>query len=126
MFSSDGGTTWKLETAPSQINTNQDILFYWKADIYCSVMHTTDGGITWLPYAKEKQEHFCGAYLKDSNTGYNIASEFLGKVSEVISIYNKKDEINNLVGNPQQCTEYFNNPEEGWALGWCVKNYSKK
>lgn len=93
----------------------------WSAEIYCSVLQTTDGGSSWLPYTKEKQEHFCKVYLKDPNVDYKTASEFLAKVTKYILENLTKNRIDNLINHPKQCTEYYSNENEGWALGWCVK-----
>ena len=109
----------------SMTSINSSSEFYWQADIFCSVMQTTDGGNTWIPYEQGKQEHFCGVYLKDENTGYDIAGDFLSKVTEKIKTCSEKNELDLLINNPQKCTEYYRNAEEGWALGWCVKNYRK-
>ena len=68
--SSDSGNTWffKSQSLKSKGPENKNNL--WSADIYCSVMHTNDGGLSWSAYDKEAQEHFCGVYLKDNNSGY--------------------------------------------------------
>ncbi|MDZ7623611.1 MAG: hypothetical protein U5J96_04070 [Ignavibacteriaceae bacterium] len=36
---------------------------------------------------KEKQEHLFDTYLKDTNTGYKVASEFLNKVTSGITYH---------------------------------------
>ena len=91
LSTNNGGATWTEINEKSFIQEGSENNYkLWSADIYCSVMCTTDGGMTWEPYLQEMQEHFCGVYLKDENTGYKIASEFLHKVSEKIfaAIYN--------------------------------------
>ena len=123
LITSNGGTNWVINTNHSQDNSEIVEQFNWTADIYCSVMLTTDAGITWFPYDKGKQEHFCGVYLKDKNIGYNIAGEFLNKVTTKILDCSKNNELDLLIDHPQQCTEYYRNENEGWALGWCVKDF---
>lgn len=125
LATSDGGKNWKAESNnESGIQTTYSD-FEWKADIYCAIMKTTDGGNTWFPYENGKQEHFCGVYLKDENSGYNVASEFLQKVTMEINNYYLTNKLDALIDHPHQCTEYYRNPEEGWALGWCVRNFNK-
>lgn len=118
----DGGESWKFKSSNYHVIAESKEKYLWEADIYCSVMKTTDSGETWFPYKKEFQEHFCGVYLKDRNTGYNIASEFLNKVAAKIFSCYENHKLNLLIDTPQQCTEYYSNGSEGWALGWCVKN----
>ncbi len=125
LITSDAGKTWLPENEFSSVSQKISNQFLWKADIYCAIMNTTDGGKTWLPYDQEKQEHFCGVYLKDENTGYNVASDFLYKVTNQITIYSEKNELDLLIDHPQKCTEYYRNAEEGWSLGWCVQNVKK-
>jgi len=120
----DAGKTWLL-TDFSSIGQKNHSQILWKADIFCSIMKTTDGGVTWFAYDQEKQKHFCGVYFNDENTGYKIASDFLNKVIERVIYYTKKDELDQLVNHPQKCAEYYRNAEEGWALGWCIKNFGK-
>ena len=125
LATTDGGRTWNNNKDFRYVSEKPSTQILWKADIYCSVMKTTDGGNTWFPYEDGKQEHFCGVYLKDANTGYKVANDFLNKVTnEIIACY-EKDKLDSLVDHPQQCTEYYSNPDEGWALGWCVKNLIK-
>ncbi len=123
LASEDGGKNWNAGTGTGYVDEKNANEIFWKADIYCSIMKTNDGGNTWVPYEDGKQEHFCGVYLKDENTGYNVASEFLSKVTGKINSYVIDNKIDSLIDHPQQCTEYFKNAEEGWALGWCVKNF---
>ena len=70
-------------------------------------------------------EHFCGVYLKDKNSGYSIASDFLNKVTAKILANSKNNELDLIIDHPQQCTEYYRSADEGWALGWCVKDLKK-
>lgn len=121
----DGGINWGEESAARFISNTTNSEFIWKADIYCAIMKTTDGGNSWYPYDEEKQEHFCGVYLKDENTGYKVASEFLNKVTMEINYYFLTNKLDSIIDKPNQCTEYYTNPEEGWALGWCLRNFNK-
>ena len=125
LATSDGGKNWKAESKDEPGIQATDSDFEWKADIYCAIMKTTDGGNSWIPYEEGKQEHFCGVYLKDENTGYKIASEFLNKVTMDINYYYLINNLDSLLDHPQQCTEYYKSAEEGWALGWCVRNLKK-
>jgi len=125
LITADGGKRWTLNEESSAAYPKTADLILWKVDVYCSVMKTTDGGNTWFPYEEGKQEHFCGVYLKDVNTGYRVASDFLNKVTNEINNYSKNNKIDSLVDHPHQCTEYYRNADEGWALGWCVKNYNQ-
>ena len=118
----DGGKSWTAANNISFINLKTTPEILWRADIYCSIMKTTDGGNTWLPYEEEKQEHFCGVYLKDPNTGYKVASEFLNKVTSEINNHYENGNPDALIDHPHQCTEYYRSADEGWALGWCVRN----
>jgi hypothetical protein len=97
--------------------------YLWSAEIYCSVMRTNDGGTTWIPYLQEPQEHFCMVYFKDNNTGWKVAEEFLNKVVNKINTCIENDDIESLVDQPQQCSEYYTNVDSGWALGWCVRDF---
>ena len=122
----DSGNTWIYKSAeynPEKPNY-QDII--WSADIYCSVLRSTDGGLNWSAYTKEAQEHFCGVYFKNENTGYQTADEFLNKVSSMIFDYLNNKNITSLIDSPQQCTEYYTNENEGWALGWCLRNFNMR
>lgn len=123
LITNDGGTNWIINQMYAGLSNQNAEEYIWTADIYCSVMQTTDSGITWFPYDKGKQEHFCGVYLKDQNSGYNIAADFLNRVTAKIFECSGNNEINLLIDHPQQCTEYYLNGGEGWALGWCVKNF---
>jgi hypothetical protein len=125
LFTSDGGRTWNLRSNISFISEKTTPEILWVADIYCSIMKTTDGGITWLSYEEEKQEHFCGVYLKDPNTGYKVASDFLNKVTSEINTHYKNGNLDLLLDRPHQCTEYYKSADEGWALGWCIRNIKK-
>ncbi len=121
----DGGKNWAVEKEVSFVSIKDTDPILWKADIYCSIMQTTDGGNTWFPYVQEKQEHFCGVYLKDPNTGYRVASDFLNKVTNEIISYSENNKLDSLIDHPHQCTEYYKSADEGWALGWCIKDYNK-
>lgn len=119
----DGGVNWKLNSDKIDFTNSVVDKNYWSADIYCSVMQSTDGGESWIPYSGERQDHFCKVYLKDPNVDYKTASEFLSKVT--INIVDKISckKIDDLINQPTQCTEYYCNENDGWALGWCVKNF---
>ena len=121
----DGGKSWAFEKEVSVVSIKDTDPILWKADIYCSIMQTTDGGNTWFPYEQGKQEHFCGVYLKDANTGYRVACDFLNKVTNEIVSYSENNMLDSLIDHPHQCTEYYKSADEGWALGWCVKNLIK-
>ena len=125
LITTDGGKSWTLNEESSTASPKTSDLILWKVDVYCSIMKTTDGGNIWFPYEEEKQEHFCGVYLKDVNTEYRVASDFLNKVTNEINNYSKNNKIDSLVDHPHQCTEYYRNADEGWALGWCVKDYNQ-
>ena len=45
----DGGKSWTINANKSEGNSENVQQFNWTADIYCSVMQTTDAGITWFP-----------------------------------------------------------------------------
>jgi len=122
-ISKDSGKTWeyvKDNNGATKSNKDKKV---WSADIYCSVLQTTDGGKSWLPYTNEMQEHFCKVYLKDPNVDYKTASEFLAKVSKEILGNLSHNRIESLINHPKQCTEYYSNENEGWALGWCIKEF---
>lgn len=122
-ITADGGASWKyIENTVESIE--QDTAENsWRTDVYCSVMNTIDGGKNWIPYSKEKQEHFCKVYLKDPNVEYKTAYDFLEKVTRDIYTSVLTNGIEALVEHPQQCAEYYSNELEGWALGWCLKNF---
>ena len=119
----DNGKSWSI--TPITDKKKQPSNYLWSADIYCSVMRTTDGGITWVPYLKEPQEQFCAVYFKDKNTGWKVAEEFLNKVVNAIIKYSQHDDIESLVDQPNQCTEYYTSADSGWALGWCIRDFEK-
>jgi hypothetical protein len=125
-ITTDSGMTWNYRPGDLEIKKSNNNKTIWSVDIYCSIMQTTDGGANWLPYSKDKQEHFCKVYLKDPNVGYSTASEFLKKVTEKIIIKIKNNDIAKLINHPQQCSEYYSNEIEGWALGWCIKDLKIK
>jgi len=104
LTTTDGGNTWEADKHFTFASGKLSTQILWKADIYCSIMKTTDGGNTWFPYEDGKQEHFCGVYLRDANTGYKVANDFLNKVTnEIIACY-EKDKLDSLVDHPRQCT----------------------
>jgi len=115
------GSNWKFINDKKVIDKSPANNSLWSADIYCSVLQTTDGGSSWLPYTKERQEHFCKVYLKDPNVDYKTASEFLAQVTKDILDSLSKNNTEGLINHPKQCTEYYSSENEGWALGWCVK-----
>mgnify|MGYP001217530058 FL=1 len=125
-ITTDGGATWKHIDNAAEILKQDTSANIWRADIYCSVMHTIDGGKNWKPYLKEKQEHFCKVYLKDPNVDYKTAYEFLEKVTSDIYTNIMTNSIDVLIEHPKQCTEYYSSESEGWALGWCIKNFVLK
>lgn len=125
-ISIDSGKTWQINSTQPDVIKNPDSNYYWSGEIFCSVMKTTDNGMSWTPYLKEKQDHFCYVYLKDPNVGYQKASEFLNSVTTRIFFNIKNKNIDLITDHPQQCTEYYTNENEGWAVGWCLKNFSIK
>ncbi len=121
-LSTDEGIKWQLNKIRSIAelkNETQNLI----VDIHCAIIHTTDGGENWYPYSSGKLEHFCRVYLKDPNVGYQTAFEFLTKVISEINSRLKDSPLEALNLPPQQCTEYYTNADEGWALGWCIKNF---
>jgi hypothetical protein len=126
LATADGGRSWAPDNEIIFAGEKSSPQILWGTDVYCSVMKTTDGGITWLPYEEEKQEHFCGVYLKDSNTGYKVASEFLNKVTNEITNHLRNNDLDSLADHPHKCTEYYRSAEDGWALGWCIKDFYLK
>lgn len=121
LLTTDGGKNWFVNSNPYRsINNSQ---YMWKADIYCSVMNTTDGGLTWNPYTKEMQSHFCQVYFRNENTAWQSAQEFLQKVTNTIQLFAERNDLKSLYDKSTQCTEYYTDINNGWALGWCVKNY---
>jgi len=121
LITTDGGKHWIVNSNPFKlINDSQ---FKWSAEIYCSVMNTTDGGNTWSQYKDELQEHFCQVYFKNENTGWQTAEEFLYKVTSTIKSFINENDLESLYNTSTQCTEYYTDMNNGWALGWCIKNY---
>ena len=121
LITTDGGKRWAVDSNPYKLINNSQHL--WSADIYCSVMNTTDGGNTWNQYNDEVQDHFCQVYFKNENTGWKTAEEFLQKVTSTIQSFINKNDLQSLYKKATQCTEYYTDMNNGWALGWCVKNY---
>jgi hypothetical protein len=122
-ISTDAGNNWKSTRNIARFLRPGSSRILWSAEIFCSVMQTKDGGTTWVPYTKEKQKHFCRVYLKDPNAGYETADEFLNNISKKIFNCFKNGDLRPLTDHPQQCTEYYSSKDEGWALGWCVKEF---
>ncbi len=122
-ISVDNGISWSPVENPTVIDIKPE-KFLWSGEIYCSVMKTTDGGANWVPGTSEMRDHFCRVYFKDPNTGYMPAEEFLGDVCRRIFSSIKEKETKALINHPQQCTEYYSNIDEGWALGWCLKDFT--
>ena len=118
-ISTDSGKSWRLIEAVKQNIAN----IKFRTDIYCSVMNTFDGGKTWTPYHNIKPGHTCFVYLKDPNTGYLSAYEFLSRVSNSIFKCYRQGNLSLLTDHPSQCTEYYSNRDTGWAVGWCLKEF---
>lgn len=121
-ISIDNGRSW-YQVKSSAIIDIKPNKFFWSGEIYCSVMKTADGGKNWVPYTAEMREHFCRVYFKDPNTGYRTAEEFLANVCKRIFQSIHESDTKALINHPQQCTEYYSNKYEGWALGWCLKDF---
>ena len=121
LITTDGGKRWTVDSNPDEVSSIDPHL--WSAEIYCSVMNTTDGGITWNQYTEEMQDHFCQVYFKNENTGWKTSEEFLHKVVSTIKSFINKNGTETLSKKAYQCTEYYTDMNSGWALGWCVKNY---
>jgi hypothetical protein len=121
--STNAGNTWNLKETNSRISVPVNNDYLWSSEIYCSAMQTKDGGNTWFPYSPQMQEHFCRVYLKDPNVDYKTASEFLNTVTSKILLCITNEDITSIANKPQQCAEYYTNENEGWALGWCLRNF---
>lgn len=121
LITTNGGRNWTVDSNPNKLINNSQYL--WSADIYCSVMNTIDGGLTWSTYTEEMQDHFCQVYFRNENTGWQTAEEFLQKVTGTIQSLIDKNDLESLHNKSTQCTEYYTDMNHGWALGWCVKNY---
>jgi len=121
LITADGGKHWIVNSNPYMLIYNSQ--HQWSVDIYCSVMNTTDGGNTWNQYSDEMQEHFCQIYFKNENTGWQTAEDFLNKVVSKIQSFIINNDVESLYNKTTQCTEYYIDINNGWALGWCVKNY---
>jgi hypothetical protein len=121
LITTDGGKKWSIDSNPYKLIKNTPRL--WSAEIYCSVMNTTDGGNTWNQYNDEEQDHFCQVYFRNENTGWQTAEEFLQKVTVTIKSFINKDDLESLYNKTTQCIEYYTDINNGWALGWCVKNF---
>lgn len=121
-LSTDQGSSWVPDKMQRIINIEAD-KFIWSGNVYCSALKTTDGGMNWIPCTPGMQEHFCRVYLKDPNSGYQPALEFLQTVSRKVMECVSRKETGELINHPQQCTEYYSNQKEGWAVGWCLKDF---
>ena len=117
----DSGEHWFLSAEKEKREEPINVL--WSAEIFCSVMSTNNGGITWVPYLQKPQEHFCRVDFKDMNTGWMVAEEFLIKVVNTINTHIQNGDIESLINQPHQCTEYYTNVDLGWALGWCIRGF---
>ena len=121
LMTNDGGKHWTVDSNHIEFTNIEKNL--WSAEIYCSVMNTTDGGLTWSQYTGEEQDHFCQVYFKNENTGWKTSEEFLYKVVSTMQLYIENNDLKTLYNKTTQCTEYYTDMNFGWALGWCVKNY---
>ncbi len=122
-ITTDAGFRWTIREKNIDAVSTESNEFLWSAEIFCSAMQTIDGGTSWIPYSEGAQEHFCRVYLKDPNVDYKTASEFLNVVSSEILTAITHKHITSLINRPKQCTEYYSNEKEGWAVGWCLKNF---
>ena len=95
----------------------------WSAEIYLSVMHTTDAGINWAPYQNKSQNQFFSVYLKNELTQYDVGKEFLASVISKILEQEKTNQIEQLINHPIEYSEFYSSENEGWAVGWYVKNH---
>ena len=121
-FTSVKGKSWlhiNENDAQTIVKPNSDAK--WSTDVFCSVMHTKDGGESWSPYNNEQQDHFCAVYLKDQNVGYKTGCDFLTAVTASIIASMGNGTVNTLRNEPQQCTEYYSDEDSGWALGWSAQ-----
>jgi len=120
-ISYDNGSTWQAAD-PKEISNVNSKEFIWSAKVCCSSLKTIDGGKNWIPCNNEAQDKFCRVFLKDPNTGYQPAEEFLNTVCNRIfsSLLNNDPDL--LKKHPQQYTEYFVSQDEGWAPGWYLSD----
>jgi len=44
---------------------------------------------------------------------------------EIINHYENQN-LDSLADHPHKCTEYYRSVDEGWTLGWCVKDFIQK
>ncbi len=104
-ISNDNGSTWKEADLKEMPNFNSRN-FIWSARICCSSLKTTDGGKNWFRCSSESQDQFCRVFLKDPNTGFQPAEEFLNTVSRKIftGLLNRETD---LLKQPRQYTEYY-------------------
>jgi len=119
-ISNDNGGTWKRTDMKEKSNINsQD--FIWSASVYCSSLKTTDGGKSWFRCSSESQDQFCRVFLKDPNTGFQPAEEFLNTVCKKIFTCLLNGETD-ILNQPMQYTEYYSSKDEGWAPGWYISD----
>ncbi len=116
----DNGRNWQ-EADPIEMTHFNSKNFLWSAQICCSSLKTTDGGKNWIPCSSESNNRFCRVFLKDPNTGYQPAKEFLNMVCNKIFSGLLNNEVN-LLKTPRQYTEYYSNQDEGWAPGWYLSD----
>jgi len=125
LITSDGGKNWSYASANKvklfKEEIQEDSQNSWSVEIYCSVLKSDDGGVTWVAYNK-KEEHICSVYFKDKNTGWKVASEFLSNVVNTLKEYLKEDSWEARIGKSHKCTEYYTDTNSGWSVGWCFKN----
>jgi hypothetical protein len=116
----NNGSTWQTANSHEISKLNiKDII--WSARICCSSLKTTNGGKSWVPCSSESQDRFCRVFLKDPNTGFQPAGEFLKMVCSKIFtslLNNESDQLK----NPRQYTEYYSSKNEGWAPGWYLSD----
>ncbi len=126
-YTTDGGINWTIFDNRSISSSGQGKnSIYWSADICLHTLHTTNAGLTWLTYSGEQQKHFIQAYLRDENTEYKIAINFLQSVSNNILTEINNSEKTTDFGPSKNFTEYYTNENEGWVLGWYLKNFILK
>ncbi len=120
-ISNDNGSSWQAADPKEMSNINSKE-FIWSARVCCSSLKTTDAGKSWISCNNNTQNRFCRVFLKDPNTGYQPAEEFLNTVCSKIftSLLNNSADL--LKKHPQQYTEYYVSQAEGWAPGWYLSD----